>query len=352
MDETTFVRELRADAPLPDRARLAPGRQKLLDSAASGGRIRGLRSDWRTAAVGAVVAITAAALTATLLVGDGGRDEAPATLLSGAGEVGSAKDVLLDAAAMVEDDPVPSPGPKQWIYTRESSYNASFGKNSGLMVTLSPGEKPPPGASVKNVPGIGKAVMQAGPGPHEREEWIPFGNPAAEKGKNDDDHSARQIFDFLAALPDDRSEVLDKVLRFYPADSAAPETPEEHAFRALGLMFTEQPIVHPKGLAKVYRAMAEIPGMEASRVTDVAGRETVAIGRKDSGGPDADIRMYLLDPVTGLPVGRQWLAGKDSRTADQAKAVRERDAVWNKGDVFMADLVLDSALVAKDHERP
>lgn len=359
MDETTFVRELRADAPLPDRARLAPGRQRLLDSAASGGRIRRLRSDWRTGAVGAVAAITAATVSATLLVG-GGDQGIEASLLNARGPAGSAKEVLLNAAVMVEDDPVPRPGAKQWIYTRESTYNASMDENSGTVIERVPGEDPPAGARPMQpgmMPDAENSWFLPGPGPHEVEEWSPFGNPAAEKGKNDDDYSPREIFGFLGDLPDDQGKVLDKVLKFYPTSAESSETPEEHAFRALGLMFVEQPIVQPEGLAKVYRAMAEIPGIKASRVIDGAGRETVAVGRKDSGGPDADTRMYLLDPATGLPVGQQWTAGKDSPasgegTGDGGKIVAEDGVSWKKGDIFMAELVLEATLVAKDHERP
>ncbi|MFB8353811.1 CU044_5270 family protein [Streptomyces niveus] len=349
MDETTFVRELRADAPLPDRARLAPGRQRLLDAAASGGLVRGLRSDWRTAAVGAMAAITVAAVSVTLLVGGGDREEA--SLLSGMSEVGSAKSVLLDAAAMVEDDPVPTPGAEQWVYSRETIYNVTFDENSGVVVGGDRGTADRP-------PGSDGGVTLTGPGPHEVEEWIPFGNPAAEKGKSDDDYSAREIFARLADLPDDSGKVLDKVLKFYPTSSDAPETPEEHAFRALGLMATEQPIAHPRGLAKVYRAMAEIPGIEASRVTDTTGRETVAISRRDGAGAGSDIRMYLLDPATGLPVGQRWEASQDGPTAmflpaSGGKAVEvPAKTRWKKGDVVMEDLVLEAALVDKDRERP
>ncbi|MFC8080361.1 CU044_5270 family protein [Streptomyces sp. NPDC057307] len=358
MDETAFVRELRADAPVPDRARLAPGRQRLLDTASSGGRIRRLRSDWRTGAVGAVAAITAATVSATLLVG-GGDQGVDASLLSGRGPVGSAKDVLLNAAAMVEDDPVPHPGAKQWVYTRESSYNVTMDENSGIVVEVRPGEKPPPGATVREpvMPGEENTMLLKGPGPHEVEEWIPFGDPAAEKGKKDDDYSAREIYARLADLPDDRDKVLDEVLKFYPTDSEGSETPDQHAFRALGLMFTEQPIVHPEGLAKVYRAMAELPGVKASRVTDTAGRETVAVGMKDAGGAGAEIRMYLLDPATGLPLGQRWTATRDSSAAehigpDGKPVVAEPSTAWKKGDVTMEDLVLESALVAKDRQRP
>lgn len=356
MDETTFVRELRADAPVPDRARLAPGRQRLLDTASSGGRIRRLRSDWRTGAVGAVAAITAATVSATLLVG-GGDQGIDASLLSVRGPVGSAKDVLLNAAAMVEDDPVPHPGAKQWVYTRESSYNVTMDENSGVMVELGPGEEPPVGATPTEVPGIGKAVVLKGPGPHEVEEWTEFGNPAAGKETDDDDYSPREIFGRLADLPDDQGQVLAEALRFYPASADIKETPEDHAFRALGLMFTEQPIVQPEGLAKVYRAMAEIPGVKASRVTDTLGRELVAVGRRDSSSPDADIRMYLLDPTTGRPAGQRWTAARDGGLVtgpggDGKSIAAKGQATWKKGDVVMEDLVLEAELVDKDRERP
>ncbi|WP_405800166.1 CU044_5270 family protein [Streptomyces sp. NBC_01506] len=353
MDETTMVGELRADAPLPDRARLAPGRQRLLDSAVSGGRVRKLRSDWRTAAVGAVAAIAVAAVTATLLVGGGGQDTASAPPPSGAGQVvGNPKDVLLDAAALVEDDPVPSPGAKQWIYTRTTSYNVSMDGDSGIVVELPPGEEPPAGLSPTQVPGTGRAVVLTGPGPHEIEAWTPFADPALEKGKDDDDYSHREIFAFLSDLPDDPDKVLDKVLKFYPSDSAGSETPEQHAFRALGLFLTE-PIVHPKGLAKVYRAMAEMPGIKASWVTDSAGREALAIGLKDGAGSE-----YLLDPATGLSLGGRLTAGEDASAmtsrlnADGSSGAAVPGATWKKGDVTMEDLMLESALVDKDRQRP
>ncbi|MGP3632932.1 CU044_5270 family protein, partial [Streptomyces sp. 24-1644] len=37
MDEMTRLRELRADAPVPDRATLAPGRLRLTEAMAAGG---------------------------------------------------------------------------------------------------------------------------------------------------------------------------------------------------------------------------------------------------------------------------------------------------------------------------
>ncbi|MFC9604326.1 CU044_5270 family protein [Streptomyces niveus] len=351
MDETTFVRELRADAPQPDRARLAPGRQRLLDAAASGGRVRRLRSDWRTAAIGAVAAITVAAVSVTLLVGGGNR-EAEASLLSGRAPVGSAKEVLLGAAALVGDDPVPTPGAEQWVYLRESTSHLKFGDDAGILIQDDP-DGPP------EVPASGGDTFLNAQGLDEEEKWVPFDEPAAFRGKSLDDHSASQLFGFLADLPDDPAQVVDKAVELYPDLPKSPASPDERAFRALSLVAVEQPVVHPEGLAKVYRAMAEIPGIRASRVIDAEGRETVAIGMKEPGSSPSYIRMYLLDPGTGLPLGQQWTAIADApppRMSDTDGAKAEADAgaraSWKKGDVLMAELLLEKALVSRDRERP
>ncbi|WP_406400065.1 hypothetical protein OH805_13580 [Streptomyces sp. NBC_00879] len=65
MDEMRTLKDFRADAPTPDRARLAPGHQRVLDEA--GRPKRRLRGGWWLAAIGAAAAITVVATLATLL---------------------------------------------------------------------------------------------------------------------------------------------------------------------------------------------------------------------------------------------------------------------------------------------
>lgn len=67
MDEMRTLQDFRADAPTPDRARLAPGRQRLLDEA--GRPRRRVRGGWWLAMAGAAAAVTAVATLATLLPG-------------------------------------------------------------------------------------------------------------------------------------------------------------------------------------------------------------------------------------------------------------------------------------------
>ncbi|TFI30070.1 MULTISPECIES: CU044_5270 family protein [Streptomyces] len=354
MDETQFVRDLRAGAPLPDRTRLAPGRRRLLDEATSGGlmsRLRGLRSDWRTAAVGAVAAMTAAALSATLLVG-GGDPAAEESLLSGRAPAGSAAEVLRTAALMVGDDPVPAPRADQWIYVRERYYDVVREEKPAGLVAQPDVNYHPLGEKKYLVPkpdGIPR---------DQAEEWIPYADQDAERSRTDQKYSAREIFRFLADLPDDPKAILDEVRAFYPANPPEnPETPDEHAFRALGLLAVQQPVPHPQGLAKIYRTLATIPGIRASRVVDLTGREALAISRAESGGPPGHVRAYLLRPSTGLPVGQRWTADADGsytegEYGDGTPAADTPTTTWKKGDVLVERVRLEGALVDKDHERP
>ncbi|MFC9283736.1 hypothetical protein [Streptomyces collinus] len=69
MDEMTEVRRLRAYAPVPDQARLAPGRARLTEAARDS---RSRPAFWRRrrfALVAVVAAVTAVAVAATLLPG-------------------------------------------------------------------------------------------------------------------------------------------------------------------------------------------------------------------------------------------------------------------------------------------
>ncbi|MFE9297130.1 hypothetical protein [Streptomyces niveus] len=116
--------------------------------------------------------MTAAALSATLLVGGGDpANEAP--LLSGQAPAGSAAEVLRTAALMVEEAPVPAPRADQWIYVRERYYNVvREEKPAGLVRTPAT----IPGVQVTSAPDhLGRRVLavsraeSGGPPGHVRE---------------------------------------------------------------------------------------------------------------------------------------------------------------------------------------
>src|SRR5690349_21369328 len=108
------VREFRAGAPKPDRARLAEGRDRL-SSAARRGRGRRLRADWRFAAVGAAAALTAVAVLASGLGGSGHSGAERTSPAAPRTVPGSVQEVLEQAASTVERaDPPPTPHAGQW----------------------------------------------------------------------------------------------------------------------------------------------------------------------------------------------------------------------------------------------
>ncbi|MFF1922821.1 CU044_5270 family protein, partial [Streptomyces sp. NPDC058221] len=274
-DEMTLLRELRADAPAPDRASLAEGRRRLTGNT---GRRRRLRADWRLAAVATTAVVALATVLGTQLIGgDRGAPTgaAPATVT----ELGSAAQVLRDAAREVADDPVPTPKDGQWVYTKDLEVRA---QEDG------PGE-------------------ERG-GPRETEHWYKYADPAFENGKAGDDHSPRERFLFLAELPSDPAQVKKRARAFYPGED---ESVARHDFGALSMLAMSYP-ADPKGIAAVYRAMATVPGLRAVRTRDALNRPVIGIrypGERD---------LFLLDVRTLRFAGRGSL---DSPTADGASAV-------------------------------
>lgn len=121
MDELTQLRELRADAPVPDRAALAPGRALLTDAIAGRNRrTRRLRADWRIASLGAVVAITAAALIATQVVDTSAPRHGHLAARAHDPDLSSPAAALNEAADDLTRRKTPvEPRSDQWVYLRE-----------------------------------------------------------------------------------------------------------------------------------------------------------------------------------------------------------------------------------------
>ena len=128
IDEVTRVRELRAGAPTPDRARLAPGRARLLDAARADGRRHRVWARPRFVIVGVAAAVTAVAVAASLLVG--GEDDrgltTPATLTDADLKGMTAAELLERAAEAVEGQPpVAEPRARQWMYQKSAVEGAN-----------------------------------------------------------------------------------------------------------------------------------------------------------------------------------------------------------------------------------
>ncbi|MFJ5778406.1 CU044_5270 family protein [Streptomyces sp. NPDC093094] len=303
MDEMTAVRDLRSDAPAARRADLVAGRERLLTEARQGRRARRLRGDWRLAAAGAT-AITMAAVIGTQVVGgqDGIRPggSAPRYTI----ELGSAKGLLNRAADAIEARPGTTAREGQWIYTKTVETN------------LTDDEKP---------------------GPQTDEDWTRYADPAFENGRQGDDHSPREQYEFLRSLPDDPEKVRARAVQFYSATDPY-ELTAEHGYRALTAVLSRSYPYDPEGLAKVYRALAAVPGVRAADVTDVTGRDAVAVylpGKQPSAGREE----ILLDPVTFLYRGYRYVSGEDEQE-------------WQEGAAVISGARTDTAVVDRKGVRP
>ncbi|MFF2329910.1 MULTISPECIES: CU044_5270 family protein [unclassified Streptomyces] len=327
MDEMTQLRELRADAPVPDRSALAPGRLRLTEAVASGRRVRRLRADWRIASLGAAAAITVAAVLGTQLVGAAAPDRSGPASASGTLRLDNPAEVLNRAADALEMQPAPTePRDDQWIYTK---------------VVIAPPEQP------KGSPPLDFS--------YNPDNWVPYDNSAAAKnGKDDDYRTSRQVYRAADELPDDPARLLAKVRSFYPTGNTAESPPEgqaQHSFRAMGLMVEAYPIA-PAALARIYRALATVPGVHVTDhlVKDAAGREAIALTREEDGRHEQ--REILLDPHDFGYAGMRSVVTEDYESQFAAGTVKLPPEKHTAGQITYSVARIETAVVDAKGEKP
>jgi hypothetical protein len=315
MDEMTHVRELRADAPAPDRVRLAAGRQRLTDATAKRSRGRALRTDWRLASLGAAAAVVVAVLIGVQLQNPGGGDANPGPAASRVSTVPGLDDpvALLDRIAdAAEARPDPEPKVGEWVY--EKTVRGHETDN---------GEDPPQ---------------------PPQESWYRYADPEFENGSEGDDYSHRLRYEFVAELPSDPEKLFKKLREFYPSGDLA-ESRLAHNYRAARVVAETWP-VPPEGIARVYRALATLEGVSVidHLVTDATGQKAIAVYVKV---PEDNWRSELLfDPHTLEPVGSRDVVVSTEGMNDMFGDLPE------KGDVVINSAVLDHGMVSREGERP
>ncbi|WP_406840638.1 CU044_5270 family protein [Streptomyces sp. AHU1] len=309
MDEMTEVRELRAQVPVPDRARLAPGRARLAEAARASEARRALWRRREFAIVAVVAAVTAVAVTATLLVGgkDTGRTVRPAATPGVRFKGVSAAEFLRQAADAVQTQPDGTvPTAKQWIYNKTA-------------------QEP-----------LNKAHPETG----AMENWIRYDGSASafrmgdrplditkmhlENGGAGDDRSPREMYRVLVALPADGRATL-KELREQNAIADSKELSQaRNDYDEISVLLSAD-VMPAKGLASLYRALALVPGGKVTGhlVDTNAGRRVIALnyGRgKDpmTGRPVHD--QWLIDPQTYQLVGRRTIEG--GKTVNGSSLIR------------------------------
>ncbi|MFD5817852.1 CU044_5270 family protein [Streptomyces sp. NPDC127038] len=299
MDEMTEVRELRAHVPVPDRARLAPGRARLTEAVLARESRHALWRRREFAIVAVVAAVTAVAVAATLLVGGkgAGRSVHPAATPSVRYKGVSAAEFLRQAADAVQAQPDgAAPTAKQWIYIKSAP---------------EPWRKP-------------DRFMGDGEG------WIRFDGSASasrlgnrplditkmhlENGAEGDDRSAREMYRVLVALPAD-GKGTTKALREQNAIADSKELSQaRNDYSEISVLLSAD-VMPAKGLASLYRALALVPG---GKVTDhlvetAAGRRAIALnynrGKNPATGESMD-DQWLIDPQTYRIVGKRYVDGR------------------------------------------
>ncbi|MEU6258157.1 CU044_5270 family protein [Streptomyces sp. NPDC047043] len=310
MDEMTKVRELRAGAPVPDRARLTPGRARLIEAARSGERRRALWQRREFVIVGVVAAVTAVAVTVSLLVGGGtGRKVQPAVSPGVTLKGVSAAEFLRRAADVLDTEPDGAvPTAKQWIYTKsvqEPLDKRAQDVKGPMRLLLGPRE------SWLRFDGTAMADQQLdAKGEHLK---LHITKMHLENGGEGDDRSPRELYRVLAALPADAEQTL-KVLREKNAIADGKGVSQARNDYVEISVLLDADVMPSKGLASLYRALATLPGGQLTDhlVETAAGRRVIALSYAREDNPKSGETMrdqWLIDPQTYRIVGMRLVTG-------------------------------------------
>ncbi|MCX4582983.1 CU044_5270 family protein [Streptomyces sp. NBC_01481] len=301
MDEMQTLQEFRADAPAPDPARLAAGRQRLLDEQVRTGRTRRFLANWKLAAVGAAAAVTAAAVLTTQL---------------GAGTV------TQEPRPQSEHGSVAEPRDGQWIYRKVVEKQAPLNFVNDLNPTT---EETSRGASWPTM---------------ETESWTQYGsgklfrtllNPQQiDRTGHWNWGSPKRMRAKVAKLPDDPQKLFLALRDVIPVAGTPQGSDDSANYWRIMVLLSEVDLIPPKVRASLYRALGEIPGVKIDRtfVKDAIGRPALAVYEPDfTFTGDLNLREeLLLDPATFEYRGKRtlYLAGGklDSKITTKDTVVR------------------------------
>lgn len=328
MDELTKVRELRADAPVPDRARLAPGRARLVEAARAGERRRELWRRREFVVVGVVAAVTAVAVTVSLLVGGGaGHRVRPAATPGPRLKGVSAAEFLKRAADVLAAEPDgAAPEAKQWIYTKEARepLDEKRARAKGMLGAVQESWLRYDGTASASPRWNAKGEDTG------KVDVIPM---HLENGAEGDDRSPREMYRVLAALPSDAAGTLQYLREKNAIADGKGASQAEADYGEISVLLNAK-VMPAKGLASLYRALATLPGghLTGHLVRTAAGRQAVALeyGRTaDTGKGMRD--QWLIDPRTYRIVGMRLVSGDQVLGGDSLVATAVVDKAGERG---------------------
>ncbi|WP_328862357.1 hypothetical protein [Streptomyces sp. NBC_00306] len=309
MDEMQTLGEFRADAPAADRARLAPGHERLL---AEQGRKPRFRGNWKLTALGAAAAVAAAAVLSTQL----GPDPAPPRPQTGTEAVSQPRD-------------------GQWIYRKVVEWQAPLNFVNDLNPTTDDRAGRPDGWT------------------HESESWTQYGSGklmrTLPQSKQIDRHgittanggSPKALRGRIAKLPDEPAALFRALSTIFPLGSggAAEQSLVDSAnYHRVVMAFTEVDEIPPKVRESLFRVLGTLSGVTVSKqpVEDAAGRPALAVYETvtDTSRSLNLRRELLIDPTTHTYLGERtlYLAGGklDGKVTTKDTLVRRSALVANK----------------------
>jgi hypothetical protein len=336
MNELELLRLLRdADAQPPAVQARTAARGALLEGAMH-------RTARRRRPLWLVAPVTAAALAGVAIA-----------LLTGAGSgqvvppPADARAALERAAHAAQLNPGLDLQPGQYLYLRErDAYLTTVGDGPHPYSAITPTAR----ETWIGRDGSGRFVERTTgktefPGPRDRADWVVAGRPklSGTPGSGRPVHLDAYGFDAggsvltyeqLAALPSEGRAMYDKLLQL--AGSAGP-SPDQEAFTIIGDLLRSAP-VPARVRAGLYRAAAYVKGVRyAGEVTDPLGRRGLAV---ELANPEA-VNRLVFDPDTSALLAEESVLTKRVAYVDAAP-----------GDVIGSRVVVDSAVVGSDTQRP
>jgi hypothetical protein len=220
------------------------------------------------AAAGALA--VAGALVSTLPDDD---TEAPATASPAPGrQVLSARasaDTLELAAATVQKLGATEPGPKQWVYEKETSLGTGGTTTEHWTRWDGYGEAQLPGLpDTDDLSTFDPNKLQISYGPPKETDWRKNGY---------DDRSQRAFYRFLATLPSDPDRMMAAIRAERAFGDFEGETRAQRDWREISIVYGSV-LIPPNAQAGLFRALAKIPGAQVEKgIKDPIGRPAIGV---------------------------------------------------------------------------
>ncbi|MGW0552526.1 CU044_5270 family protein [Streptomyces altiplanensis] len=271
MNELLALCGLRADAPLPETDRLAAPRARLTaaihqDTRRGRAALPQRRMILAGAATAGALAVTAGIITALPADSSGASAPKSPQVLS----AGASAHTLELAAATVEKHDGTEPGPKQWVYEKETDFGQDKPRTAEEWTRWD-------GTGHANLPGIPPAgdisdfdpdKLQVWYGPNQEEKW---------KKEGYDDRSQRQFYRFLDTLPSDPDRMMKRIREERAIGDIKGETRAQRDWREIDVLYRSV-LIPPKVQAGLFRALAKIPGARVTTgVKDPLGRAAISV---------------------------------------------------------------------------